>query len=817
MWFLFTNPIFFAYFVIILMLLCFLFIKTLLKITINCHIKMRNLTDINKWQKNFGLLPTHLNPTVSDSTYLMLNGSYGNFCLQIGDEQFSPEEYYSKSWSVNTKHFVHVNSDKVKVFDWAKKRPEEIKLEQVESNFDKFYNYLLTKVYRTENDVIPFIVNIFQQFRNITLEKADPAEALNLLFVLLISIEENYTKIDTEKWNISSYHIPNGFEGFSKQLRNGYNDNIPQLDLILRHIAGTLFQEAHKQVLHFNPQRDLFGGVSNELTFKSTSYTSVHYTPQYLARSIVENSIKLLDLSQEKISIFDPACGASEFLLEALKQLKEKGFAGKVEVVGWDTSSSAVQVSNFLLQYQKRTQWNNGNMSFCIKHVEDSLGEIWDNHDLILMNPPFVSWELLKDKALRDLLKDVLGDMGKGKPNLAAAFFLKAAESIKETGVLGCVLPSSILNFDNYKPLREAVGEMLTSRLLAKLGNFVFETALTDVSFYIGQKPKSNTLPKVIWCKNEKGNVSDVLKDLRKMQYNNQLNVDAGNYCIYHPSRFPLVAESWKIISLKENKLLNTIHRYLEAQQLVRLSEIFNVSLGIRMGDKHAFLLSYDEYHNISSDEKYLYRAAIRNDSIKNGQLYLKYYIWYPYNEHGLILETEDELQRKAPYSYDKLLQYRESLVTKSRRSESRWWHLSDPTAWLKTSQPRLYSTEFGKSDSFAFDEKGEYVVQSGHGWIPKKDFKTHDYYFYLALFSSNLFDSLLSIYSKQLAGGKWYSLGKKYTKNIPIPNVHDEKISTSKGYDQMIELGKEFSTGNRFVKPMIDEVLLKYFYPESS
>jgi|GEM_PF-3505247 len=338
---------------------------------------MRNLTDINRWQKNFGLLPTHLNPTAFDSTYLMLNGNYGNFCLQIGEKRFSAEEYYSKSWSVNTKHFVTVDSDKVKIFNWSKRRPEEIKLEQVESNFDKFYNYLLTKTYRTENDVIPFIVNIFQQFRNITLEKADPAEALNLLFVLLISIEENYTKIDTEKWNISSYHIPNGFEGFSEQLRNGYNDNIPQLDLILRHIAGTLFQEAHKQVLYFNPQLDLFGGVSNELTFKLTSYTSVHYTP--------------------------------------------------------------------------------------------------------------------------------------------------------------------------------------------------------------------------------------------------------------------------------------------------------------------------------------------------------------------------------------------------------------------------------------------------------KKDFKTYDYYFYLALFSSNVVESLFSIYSKQLAGGKWYNLGQKYTKNIPIPSVHDEKISTSKGYDQMIELGREFSTGNRFVKPMIDEVLLKYFYPESS
>ena len=63
----------------------------------------------------------------------------------------------------------------------------------------------------------------------------------------------------------------------------------------------------------------------------------------------------------------------------------------------------------------------------------------------------------------------------------------------------------TIFTFDSYSFLRNEIQEIITLKLVAKLGNFVFEDALTDVSFFIGQKPQSNNLPKIIWSKNEKG------------------------------------------------------------------------------------------------------------------------------------------------------------------------------------------------------------------------------------------------------------------------------------------------------------------------
>ena len=139
---------------------------------------------------------------------------------------------------------------------------------------------------------------------------------------------------------------------------------------------------------------------------------------------------------------------------------------------------------------------------------------------------------------------------------------------------------------------------------------------------------------------------------------------------------------------------------------------------------------------------------------------------------------------------------------------------MSEHRAWLRKPYLKLISSEFGNSGSFGLDSDGVFVVERGNGWIPKKEFSINDYYFYLALFNSTFFDNLLSIYSKQLAGGKWYDLGKQFTKNIPIPNVHMEEVKISDGYKRLVQIGIEISEGNTFTRSVSDNIIEKYFYP---
>jgi len=775
---------------------------------------MPRLNDILFWTKELGHLPVHLSPTVNDK-YIMLNGVSGNFCLHFAEQPDESNTYFSQSWSCNTKNFLLVNENNVRLFNWHKDIKEEsIPLPSVRDNIDKFYQYLVAKSYKSEKDIVPFVIDIFRQFRTYTAEAANPVRALNLLFVMLASIEdENIENLEIGKWGISEFQVPAGFNAYVDRFKQGVNNIVPDLNLILRHSAGTLFQEAQKEVLFFDSQIDLFGTFSGTMLTKELLYSSIHYTPSYLARSIVENALRLLDLNAlPEIKIFDPACGSAEFLIEVIKQLREKNYPGIVRIIGFDNSDTAVNTSTFLLTYEKRTVWKE-NLFFTIEKVDDSLTKEWDNDcNLILMNPPFVSWEQLEEKNKRDAVREALGVNFKGRPNQSSAFFYKAILHLADNGVLGSVIPTSVFGADYYQKLRHEVESIFSFELVGKLGNFVFEDALTDISIIVGRKPKEGTLPTLLWTRNEKGIIHDALRELRKMQYANGTSKDRIDFSIFKPSQFPIIQDTWKPVSLKEHTLIRSLKMHIIAGKLSTVSEIFEVQQGIRTGNNDVFKIPTKLYLSLPNEEKKYFRPVIDNESISNGKLETINYVWYPYDESGIMIKTEQGLNENAPTFYNKLLPFKEQLSNRARKNVENWWQLSEHRAWQRLSEPKLISTEFGNSSSFAIDSKGNRVVERGYAWQPKKKFTNKDYYFYLALFSSPFFDKLLSIYSKELAGGKWYDLGKKSTKHIPIPNVYAEEIRKGEHYGKMVGLGKRLSEGDDYVKAVINDVVSVYY-----
>src|SRR5208283_3904340 len=403
---------------------------------------MDNLNKILTWQQGFGLLPIHLFSVPSEEySYIMLNGVNVDFCLNINENENKLDDYHSISWSSNTKNFVVLNNENVTIHNWKKNKAETISQKQVRDNFDKFYQYLNSNSFKSQDDIVPFIIDIFRQFRNLTQEKKQAVEALNLLFTLLTSLEEDLDTLDFVKWGLQKMTIPQNFGLYIDKLKNGRSILKPKLDLIIRHSSGILFQEAQKEVLFFDQQVGLWGEYSNTITSENRRYSSIHYTPPYISRTIVENAIRNLNLDKPCLKIFDPACGSAEFLVEALKQLKEKGYKGEIQIIGWDSSPTAINTSNFLLTYEKRTVWSE-RLTFEIRNVKDSSQEVWNNnYDLIIMNPPFVSWEQMTDDS-RNAVRAVLDSSFIGKPNQASAFFYKSIQSLNDNGIIGCVIPS---------------------------------------------------------------------------------------------------------------------------------------------------------------------------------------------------------------------------------------------------------------------------------------------------------------------------------------------------------------------------------------
>ncbi|MFC2328486.1 class I SAM-dependent DNA methyltransferase [Prevotella nigrescens] len=770
-----------------------------------------NINDKNDWAELSGLMPIQIDPTEKIQRFIMLDGGIYDFCLDFSEKNWSKEKYNSIAWSSNTKNYVYVNNDEVLVYNWLLPNVERLPCNIVREKFNQFLRILNSNSYRSSDDVTPFILDIFRSIRNQTGERKEPVEALHILYALLVSLEENNLNTETlKKWGLpENIETPQNFEEYVERLKQGSCKIKPILDLILRHGSGLLFQEAHRIALGFSKQLSLFGGYSSDIHLVEESYSSIHYTPLYLARSIVEKSIEGLDLTKNEIKVLDPACGSGTFLMEVLKQLKEKNYVGHIIVEGWDSSLCAVNSTKFLLAYESRTQWREGQLEFSVKNVRDSLQENWNsNYDLILMNPPFVSMELLKDKDKKDAVNDALAELSMRKrPNQAAAFLYKAVKALSPTGILGTVLPSSILLFEQYTPLRSAVKDSCDLQVVAQLGNYIFENALTDVSVVLLKKKVANAIvPQVIWCKNEADVAYKALKSWRRMKYSNSPSCIKNDYNIYTPDRFPMVLKSWKILPQKYDVFIGMLKERIYLGLLCSLDTVMDIKQGLLRGDKNSFVLKSTKYQQLPDNEKKYFRPLASAETIGEGRVIHDLYIWFPYNESGLMIKSEEQLS--TLHSIYEWLKDRKTILEK-RRGVKNWWELTRPRSWQLKPAMRLISKRFGSSSSFAILHVPE-VIEEGNAFEFKKQYVEDDKYFYLALFSSHIFDVLLSIYAKPLLSG--FDLGKTNIKDIPVPDA--KKLRDTEFYMNLVECGKLYAEGKVYTLDRIS-TLASYFYPE--
>lgn len=764
------------------------------------------------WAEGSGLLPVRLSPVSDKEQYILLDGGLYDFCLDLNGEEDNSASYYSAAWSSDVKNYISVCKDNAIVFNWSKQSCEKVKLSLVQEKFQSFLKILNANSYRTSDDVTPFILSLFAQLRNLTREQQEPTVALNLLFKLLVTLEEDNLSPETcNTWKIEDVDLPNGFESVRESLHEGVRRITPNLDYILRHGSGPLFETAHREALYFDSQYNLFGGISSNLGYaKLRKYSGVHYTPRYLVRSIVENCLKGINLNKPCLTILDPACGSGAFLQEVLKQLREKVNPDDIQIVlkGWDVSSMAVQTAQFLLSYENRKMWK-GRIRLDVRQ-QDSLDVDWEQNDIILMNPPFISSELIKEEATKEKVNAVLADLKmKKRPNMAAAFLYKAIHSLSDNGKLGVVLPSSILQQEQYDTMRQLIRETASVDAVAHLGSYVFGEALTDTGFIVAQKQADNQqIPLNIWCSNNAQSAFDAMKGWRKMGYEQATEKIENNYNIYTPLHFPTVRNSWKVLSKDNDRFLREMELRQQNGSLKTLSAVFKASQGILKGNRDVFELDLEEYGQVPDNEKHFFRPLASSKTIMPGYVMIKRYIWYPYSKDGLMIKTEDDF-RQYPWSYQWLSPHKQALLN---RSENRnWWELTRARAdRFEEKEPFLCSKRFGGAHSFALAPAGCVVTEGNSYQFLKTDYWNEDVYFYLAFFSSSLFQRLLSIYARPLMSG--YDLGNAQIKDIPIVNVMQPGIRESSAYRELVQLGMKYSEGFSALRDSFDQYIMEFY-----
>jgi len=386
------------------------------------------------------------------------------------------------------------------------------------------------------------------------------------------------------------------------------------------------------------------------------------------------------------------------------------------------------------------------------------------------MNPPFISWQGMDD-AQKQRLSERLGGLASKRPDYASVFFYNAVNALPVNGVLGAVLPASLLDGESYVDLRAHIAGKINPHLIARLGSHtVFADAVVDAGLYVGARAQLDRPTLAVWSNHKANSSARALRRLRTVtpETVKSYAIDTGNFSVYAADHLGRDGSSWAPRSFAAYRVLQAVI------DLPRAKSLFDVSQGTITGLNTVFLVSREYVEALPKSERKYFRPAVVNNSIIHGVLNDATYVFYPHGK-GLEIESEETLIKKLKiFATDRLLPNKAALRKRSRIKPDQWWVLSLPRQKLDAVGPKILSTYFGGAGSFAWDPDGRYIPIQGYGWATKIAALAGYEEAYLALLNHPLTDTLLSGVSNNVSGGQW-NLSERYVNHLPLPELQPD------------------------------------------
>jgi SAM-dependent methyltransferase len=569
--------------------------------------------------------------------------------------------------------------------------------------------------------------------------------------------------------------------------------------LLLRHAAGQLYQEAHIVI-----ERDQLHlpGLAGDTKPRGRARSDVHFTPVPLARFLVEEALAERAELTSGLTVLDPACGSGVFLLEALRELQSRGVKGKVRLQGFDISEVSCAMARFCLARAKREATESGIDADVSIEQADALTVEWGQPDVVLMNPPFVSWEGM-DKHDRDTAVQVLGAVGKKRVDKAMAFIWKAARCLAPGGVLASLLPAPLFETQAGVDWREGIASEGELRFIGRLRGYgYFQDAAVEPGMLVLTRPEQAQVRRhspIRLLLAEEGREDEAIRGMRR--YREAGGPSRGDGWEVAEAPDTMVAESWMPRSGEQIRWIET----LSHAGIPKVGELFVVHQGIRTGWNRAFVLAEDKFRGLPKREQRFFRPVASSSTIERGVIHRAEFVFYPYDLRGLTLATEDQLKSALPNYYANWLKpQRAKLVSRSRARASKWWVLTHERKWQREKQPKLVSKSFGEMGSFGYDQTGELVVLQGYGWLWREDadmlsraefFQSRLPFSYLAILNSPIFEALLDFFCLRVQGGQ-YDLAPRFIDRVFLPNLADATRIPGDMISHLAGLGRQIHEG---------------------
>lgn len=555
-------------------------------------------------------------------------------------------------------------------------------------------------------------------------------------------------------------------------------------DLFICHASGQLYQEAHFELERYARQATLFPVLSATRN-AGTLQRDARFTPPELARLMAENSFQAIGELPANLRIIDPACGSGVFLCAAIRELVRLGFRGHLTLAGFDTSIVSVEIARFCLDHISADARRCGiDVHIDIKN-ENALVADWGHPNIVLMNPPFVSWRGM-DASDRELVRAELSNLFLGQVDKSIAFLMRATKQLAANGVVATVLPSPLLGSSHGVRWRQAISERFALHTIGRFAGFgFFPGAMVEPGFLVAKSGVATTNRSTTFGFAAPGFEQRAIRAIRRHLSDPTAICISDDISISDVPATAILPESW----MPRSRRFATILDALANANLPRVRDVFTVHQGALTGSNTVFVVTRSEYKQLESSEQACFRPAAGTTTIRGGCIQYTEYVFYPYKDDGSSrFESEEELEREAPWFFrERLRPNKAELELRVLISPRKYWEMVRPRAWQFKSVPKLVSAYFGYSGSFAYDSTGKFLVVHGYAWLPNAEsimldgdedaalqfYETPLPWTYLAILNSPIFESLLACFCPRVQGGQ-FNLSKRFVDNVFLPDFLD-------------------------------------------
>jgi adenine-specific DNA-methyltransferase len=768
---------------------------------------------ITRWAHSLGLAETSLfaceGPDDGGEHKLLLDGVRGSFSISridAADIQSDPKNW---AWSSGVLHHVTATPDQVIVRRWDKSGQDRYSLSSVDEKLDRFYNHIFEAQSEATRNIAVHAIDAFRRLRS-NFDADHQGEALSsfllLLAAMLASIDaEVLERVDEVMGNFDlPQDTPNAARQITREfmahLIAGFRrptmsrattlETIPSL--MVRHAGATVFQEAHFE-LGRRGSMD-FWGVPDAARVTITPSSGVHFTPPGLARVIVEQALEAYGRLPAEVTILDPACGSGSILHEAIRALKDRGYDGRVRIIGFDQSASAVAMARFLISVAKR-DWPDLVIVETSIECRDSLSEDdWPRADFVLMNPPFVSLRWL-DESQKKAMHRILEKYARGRPDLSMAFIERGINTLSQHGVIGTLLPAGVLSMTYGQHWRRHLLDETSVAFLAvfsELGLFKMATVETGCVILRKGTAEQPAFYKALWVGEKRDATPTALRHLRRATGTMLTDIEDPLWTLAEiPVRQLAESPSWRPRPATLDRRLSQIQSRVKTQ----VKDIFEVRQGALPAPRDAFVIDAPTLRELPEAEQRWFRRVAENQNIRSGRIHPGKFVFYTRSLGLPAITNEEDLRRQCPQFIGAHLERFKTELSERRGKAERWWELGEDRKWLRDPTKKIVSAYFGKSGSFAYDMDGDHIVVQGYGWLPswhlEQGIDENELFFaYVALFNSLLFSELLGAFCPTVGGGQ-FNLSKRFSELVPLPDLTAWAGSNSGSATEVKELAR--------------------------